>query len=300
MSFVGPGFLMSIAYLDPGNIAGDLEAGVRGSYSLIWTLMWATVLGLYYQSLSARIGVCCQRNLARLAAQQFSTHTRYILWIMTELAIIGSDIQEVLGSATALNILFNMPLWAGAVITILDSFLFLFIHYYGVRKLEFFFAFLIFVMSVCFVTNMFAAKADAGEILKGTAIPLIPKGSLLAMSGLVGAVIMPHNLYLHSSLVLTRKIDTKNRTHVNEANIYNTIESAISLFISFIINLSVIATFAAYVIKHHHAGDPNYELDLLSASKALESGFGSGSKYIWAIGLLAAGQSSTMTGTYAG
>jgi natural resistance-associated macrophage protein 2 len=141
-----------------------------------------------------------------------------------------------------------MPLWAGALITILDSFLFLFIHYYGVRKLEVFFAVLIFIMSVCFVSNLFASNADAGEILKGTVVPIVPKGSVEAMIGLVGAVIMPHNLYLHSSLVLTRKVDTNNRNAVNEANIYNAIESFISLFISFIINLSVIATFAAYVI----------------------------------------------------
>ena len=120
------------------------------------------------------------------------------------------------------------------------------------------------------------------------------------MLGLVGAVIMPHNLYLHSALVLTRKVNTRNRSQVNEANIYNNIESAISLFISFIINLAVIATFAEYVIANGHAGDPSYDLDLGSAAVALEGAFGTFSKYIWAIGLLAAGQSSTMTGTYAG
>ena len=129
LRFMGPGFLMSIAYLDPGNIAGDLQAGVVGGYSLIWTLMWATLLGLYYQSFAARIGNVTQRNLAKLCAQQFTNQTRYTLWIMTEVAIIGSDIQEVIGSATAIYILSNkiIPLWAGALITILDSLLFLFI-----------------------------------------------------------------------------------------------------------------------------------------------------------------------------
>jgi len=208
---------------------------------------------------------------------------------MTEIAIIGSDIQEVLGSATALNILFNLPLWAGAILTILDSFLFLFIHYFGVKKLELFFAFLILVMSVCFCANMFTSKADVNEIAYGTLVPLIPKGSLESMLGLVGAVIMPHNLYLHSSLVLTRKINTNNRNHVNEANIYNTIESSFSLFISFVINIAVISTFGAYVINNGHAGDLNYDLDLLSASHALDGAFGSAAKYVWAIGLLAAG-----------
>jgi len=153
---------MSIAYLDPGNIAGDLEAGVLGGYRLIWTLLWATILGWFYQCIAARIGVVTQRNLAKLCNQQFTKKTRYTLWIMTEFAIIGSDIQEVVGSATALYILFDIPLWAGALITILDSFLFLFIHYFGVRKLEYFFLFLIVTMSVSFFMNMFEAKPDYG------------------------------------------------------------------------------------------------------------------------------------------
>jgi NRAMP (natural resistance-associated macrophage protein)-like metal ion transporter len=177
MSFVGPGFLMSIAYLDPGNIAGDLQAGTDGGYQLIWTLLWATVLGWYYQVLSARIGVTTQRNLARLCHEQYSKKMQYTLWIMTEVAIIASDIQEVIGSATALNILFGIPLWAGAIITIFDSFLFLFIHYYGIRKLELFFAFLILIMTICFSVNMFAAEPDYGEIAKGIIIPRVPAGA---------------------------------------------------------------------------------------------------------------------------
>jgi len=204
---------------------------------------------------------------------------------MTELAIIGSDIQEVVGSATALNILFGCPLWLGAVVTILDSFMFLFIHYFGVRKLEGFFAFLIIVMTICFTINMFSSKPDYSEIAIGTLLPTIPKGALLSALGLVGAVIMPHNLYLHSSLVLTRKIDVKNRNSVHEANIYNTIESAISLGISVIISTAVIATFASYVEITGDKGD----LNLKTASVALESTFGKAAKYIWAVGLLAAG-----------
>ena len=148
---------MSIAYLDPGNIAGDLSAGTYGGYKLIWTLFWATVLGWYYQVMAARIGVVTQRNLARVCMEQYSSHMRYILWIMTEIAIIGSDIQEVLGSATALYLLFGLPLWVGAIVTIFDSFLFLFIHYYGVRKLEMFFAALITIMTFCFCINLFKA-----------------------------------------------------------------------------------------------------------------------------------------------
>jgi NRAMP (natural resistance-associated macrophage protein)-like metal ion transporter len=298
LSYVGPGFLMSIAYLDPGNIAGDLEAGIAGGYSLIWTLMWATILGLFYQSMSARIGVVTQRNLAKLSAEQFTTRTRYTLWIMTEFAIIGSDIQEVIGSATALNILFGLPLWIGALITIFDSFLFLFIHYFGVRKLEGFFAILIIIMAVCFGINMIAADPDYEQMAIGTLLPIVPSGATTAALGLIGAVIMPHNLYLHSALVLTRKVDTRNKNQVNEANIYNTLESGVSLFISFVISVAIISTFAAY--KATQDPDQDIDIDLNSASVVLASTFGEASKYIWAIGLLAAGQSSTMTGTYAG
>lgn len=174
---------------------------------------------------------------------------------MTEIAIICSDIQEVIGSATAMNILFKVPLWAGALVTIVGSFLFLLIHYWGVRKLEIFFVLLITIMALCFMINMVAAEPDYGEIGKGILIPRIPSGALSAALGVVGSVIMPHNLYLHSSLVLTRKIDCKNKTQVNESNIYNAIESAISLFISVVINTTIISTFAVYSVRNPGSDD---------------------------------------------
>jgi natural resistance-associated macrophage protein len=146
-----------------------------------------------------------------------------------------------------MNILFGIPLWVGALITILDCFMFLLIHYFGVRKLEGFFAFLIMTMAISFWYNMLNAEPDIGEMAYGLIVPTIPSGAITAALGLVGAVIMPHNLYLHSSLVLTRKVDNSDKNKVNEANIYNTIESAFSLTISFFINMAVIATFAMYV-----------------------------------------------------
>ena len=295
---MGPGLLMSIAFLDPGNIAGNMEAGVKGGYSLTWLLLMATSVGLFYQTMSARIGVVTQRNLAKLAAEQYSKKTRYILWIMAELAIIGSDIQEVLGSATALYILFGMPLWIAAILTIVNSLLFLFIHYYGVRKLEAFFLFLILVMAVSYFINLTTSEPDVGKMLYGTFVPTIPERALAAGLGLVGAVIMPHNIYLHSSLVLSRKVDPKNKKQVREANAYNQIESAISIFISFTISAAIIATFAAAMAIKRQDDLP--DLNLLTASESLESFFGTSAKYIWGIGLLASGQSSTMSGTYAG
>ena len=214
-----------------------------------------------------------------------------------ELAIIGSDIQEVLGSATALNILFGLKIWIGVLITIFDSLLFLFIHYFGVRKLEAFFAILIVIMAVTFWINMLKSQPSVDAILFGTFVPTIPKGSIGAAIAMFGAVIMPHNLYLHSALVLTRKVDMRKRNQVKEATIYNNIESSISLLISFVIALAVVATFAVY-IEHNPGAKTN--LDLQEGSEALVSLLGESAKYVWAVGLLAAGQSSTMTGTYAG
>ena len=172
---------------------------------------------------------------------------------MTELAIIGSDIQEVLGSATALNILSNGKIsvpW-GAAITIVDSFLFLFIHYYGVRKLEGFFVFLITIMAICFGINMFVSQPDYGGIFGNMLFPTdpIPKEATQAALGLVGAVIMPHNIYLHSALVLSRKINMNSKNEIRDAAVYNTIESAFSLLVSFIISTFVISTFAVYITK---------------------------------------------------
>ena len=192
----------------------------------------------------------------------------------------------MLGSATALNILFGLPIWIGVLVTITDSLLFLFIHYYGVRKLEAFFAFLIFVMAVTFWINMIAAGPDVPELMFGIVVPTIPNGSLQAAIAIFGAVIMTHNLYLHSALVLSRKVDIRNRNHVKEATIYNNIESAISLLISFFITLAVLATFAVYIEKNP---DADKDLDLRQASDALVSLLGDFAKYVWAIGLLAAG-----------
>lgn len=223
------------------------------------------------------------------------TPVRYFLWVMMEIAIIGSDIQEVIGSAIAFKVLLGLPLWAGALITIFDSFLFLFIHYFGVRKLEAFFAVVILTMVLCFAVNFFATDPDWEAAILGTILPRIPKGTLSYAIGLVGSVIMPHNLYLHSALVLSRDIDAKTKNKVNEANFYNNVESAISLGVSFIINWCVIGTFANY-----KGGPYSKDLTLSNAHIALEETLGKFARYVWAIGLLAAGQSSTMTGTYAG
>ena len=293
--FAGPGMIMAIAYIDPGNLESDLQSGAQSGYSLLWVLLWCTVLGGYFQILSARLGVVTGKNLAEIARERLPRPASLFLWLMAESAIIGSDIQEVVGSAIALNILFGIPLYAGVLITAADTFTFLFLHYYGVRKLEAVFGVCVMVMVGCFAVCFGISSPDNVAIARGTIIPTIGPYITLAV-GTLGAVIMPHNLYLHSALVQSRSVDRNKEAAVSEANLYNAIESSGSLAVSFIINLFVVCVFAAGFFNKDGAGD----IGLGNAADNLAVQFGDSAKYIFGIGLLAAGQTSTMTGTLAG
>jgi len=323
-AFTGPGFLMSIAYLDPGNIESDLQSGTIAQYRILWVLMWATVLGLFMQRLAARLGTVTGLHLAEVCYRQYPRVPRLLLWLCTEIAIIGSDMQEVIGTAIALYLLSNkhIPLWGGVLITVLDTFTFLGIDKYGLRKLEAFFAFLITLMAASFGYEYGVAEPNFGEVMKGLAVPWCAgcgSKELTQAVGIIGAVIMPHNLYLHSALVKSRLIDRSQKREVKEANLYFFIESAIALFVSFIINVFVVSVFAeglygktnADVYKmcilnnnSHSDQIPNnnltFEADIYKGGIFLGCQYQSPAMYIWALGILAAGQSSTMTGTYAG
>lgn len=322
-AFTGPGFLMSIAYLDPGNIESDLQSGTLAGYKLLWLLMWATVLGLILQRLAARIGVVTGLHLAELCQRRFHPVPRYLLWIMVEIAIIGSDMQEVIGTAIAFYLLSNgrIPLYGGVLITIADTFTFLLLDKYGLRKLEAFFTFLIATMAFTFGFEYVKVAPDQGEVVKGLFVPWCTDCSgdaLLKAVGIIGAVIMPHNLYLHSALVKSREVNRKNKEAVKEANLYFLIESTLALFISLVINIFVVGVFAHGLynkkdkdifeicneshIEQNSFTNTNETVDanIYKAGVFLECQYGKIPMYIWAVGILAAGQSSTMTGTYAG
>jgi len=323
-AFTGPGFLMSIAYLDPGNVESDLQSGTVAQYRLLWVLMWATVLGLMMQRLAARLGTVTGLHLAEICYRQYPTLPRIALWLCTEVAIIGSDMQEVIGTAIALYLLSNrmIPLWGGVLITIVDTFTFLGLDKYGLRKLEFFFAFLITVMAVSFGYEYVVAAPDQGQVITGLLLPECRgcgQKELLQAVGVIGAIIMPHNLYLHSALVKSRDIDRSKKSEVKEANMYFFIEAAIALFVSFLINIFVVSVFAeglygktnadihelCIAANNSHAdqfpiNNQTVEADLYKGGVFLGCTYGALAMYVWAIGVLAAGQSSTMTGTYAG
>ncbi|KAM6039132.1 LOW QUALITY PROTEIN: natural resistance-associated macrophage protein 2 [Chlamydotis macqueenii] len=311
---------MSIAYLDPGNIESDLQSAVAG-FKLLWVLLLATVIGLLLQRL-AELGVVTGLHLAEVCNRQYQKVPRIILWLMVELAIIGSDMQEVIGSAIAINLLSvgKIPLWGGVLITIADTFVFLFLDKYGLRKLEAFFGFLITIMALTFGYEYVTVKPDQ-EKLQGLFVPYCQDcgtPQLEQAVGIVGAVIMPHNMYLHSALVKSRQVDRANKREVREANKYFFIESCIALFVSFIINVFVVTVFAeAFFQKTNadvnavcaNASSPHsslfhdnrtLEVDIYKGGVVLGCYFGPAALYIWAIGILAAGQSSTMTGTYSG
>lgn len=299
--FAGPGFLMSIAYLDPGNIESDLQSGATAGYSLLWLLMWATIMGLLIQSLSARLGVATGSHLAELCRDEYPVWARLVLWIMTEVAIIGADVQQVIGSAIAFRLLSNgwIPLWAGVLITGIDGFLFLFLENFGVRKLELLFCIFIGIMAASFAWMFGETDPDIKAVASGLVFPSVPSSAVDKAVGIVGAVIMPHNIFLHSALVQSRDIDTTKKSRVREALRYYNIESAFALFISFMINLCIMAIFAKAFFGKEEAGI----IGLANAGEYLQKRYGGGYfpiLYIWAIGLLAAGQSSTMTGTYTG
>ncbi|OWF39359.1 natural resistance-associated macrophage protein 2-like isoform X2 [Mizuhopecten yessoensis] len=323
-AFTGPGFLMSIAYLDPGNVESDLRAGASAQFKLLWILMISTVLGLLMQRLAARLGVVTGLHLAEICFKRYPKVPRIILWVMVEIAIIGSDIQEVIGTAIAISILSNgkIPLYGGVLITIIDTFTFLLLDRYGLRKLEAFFCFLITVMSISFGYEYVVVHPNQPQVMKGMFFPYCENcGSdeLLQGIGIVGAIIMPHNIYLHSALVKSRDVNRKQKAAVSEANLYFFIEAAIALFVSFLINVFVTAIFAegfygrsSQEIYHicTNASSPYADLfnnshvvadvDIYRGGIYLGCKYGIAAMYIWAVGILAAGQSSTMTGTYSG
>lgn len=323
-AFTGPGFLMSIAYLDPGNIESDLQCGAVAGFKLLWVLLGATLLGLVCQRLAIRLGVVTGKDLGQICHDYYPKAPRFILWILVEIAIIGSDMQEVIGTAIAFSLLSSgrIPLWAGVLITIVDTIFFLFLDKYGLRKLEAFFGLLITIMAVTFGYEYVVVHPDQKEVLKGMFYPYCSgcgSAELLQAVGIIGAIIMPHNIYLHSSLVKSREVDRKKKEEVSEANKYFLIESTIALLVSFLINLFVMAVFAeAFYNKTNmdafnecqNSSSPHKDVfpnnnesltvDIYSGGVILGCFFGPAALYIWAIGILAAGQSSTMTGTYAG
>ncbi|KAL6563074.1 Metal transporter nramp1 [Orobanche hederae] len=396
-AYMGPGFLVSIAYIDPGNFQTDLQSGAQYKYGLLWIILLASAAALIIQSLAANLGVVTGKHLAEHCRLEYPKVPNFILWILAEIAIVACDIPEaqkmdlmeclkkgtethktpnarqfvndkmnapekpfdklsaptwplqldsvalralmlivclnfrlqggrrylssivsfaslygtlmvkmlssIIGTAFALNMLFKIPLWCGVLITGLSTLVLLLLQQYGVRKLEILIAFLVFIIAGCFFVELRYAKPNASEVLNGLFVPQLKESGATGLAiSLLGAMVMPHNLFLHSALVLSRKIP-RSVNGIKEACRFCMVESGFALLVAFLINVSVISVSGAVC----NSSDLNLDdiqscknLDLNEASFLLENVLGNWSSKLFAVALLASGQSSTITGTYAG
>ncbi|KAK6246254.1 NRAMP family - like 6 [Theobroma cacao] len=303
LSFVGPGFLVSLAYLDPGNLETDMQAGANHGYELLWVVLIGLVFALIIQSLAANLGVSTGKHLSELCKAEYPVLIKYCLWLLAELAVIAADIPEVIGTAFALNILFHVPVWAGVLCTGLSTLLLLSLQRYGIRKLEMLIAVMVFVMAACFFGEMSYVKPPATGVLKGMFVPkLSGQGATGDAIALLGALVMPHNLFLHSALVLSRKVPNSVRG-INAACRYFLIESGFALFVAFLINVAVVSVTGTVCVADNLSSEDQdrcSNLTLNSASFMLQNVLGKSSSTLYAVALLASGQSSSITGTYAG
>jgi manganese transport protein len=296
LAFFGPAYLISVGYMDPGNWATDIAGGSQFGYALLWVLLMSNIMALLLQSLSARLGIVTQRDLAQASRETYSPFINYILYFLAEIAIAACDLAEVLGMAIGLNLLFDISLIEGVFITVLDTFLLLFLINKGIRKMEAFIIALVAIIGFSFVFEMIFAEPELPKVFAGL-IPSIPNETALYIAiGIIGATVMPHNLYLHSSLVQTRKYDRSN-AGIKQALKYNFIDSTIALNLAFFVNAAILILAAATFYKNGM-----YEVaEIQDAHKFLQPMLGTEwAPILFAVALIAAGQSSTITGTLAG
>ena len=296
LAFFGPAYLISVGYMDPGNWATDIAGGSQFGYALVWVLLMSNLMALLLQSLSARLGIVTQRDLAQASRETYPKFINYILYFLAEIAIAACDLAEVLGMAIGINLLFNIPLIDGVVITVLDTFLLLFLINKGIRKMEAFIIVLVFIIGLSFVFEMIFAQPEMGKVIYGL-IPSLPNEAALYIAiGIIGATVMPHNLYLHSSLVQTRKFD-RSKAGIKQALKYNLIDSTIALNLAFFVNAAILILAAATFYKNGL-----FEVaEIQDAHKLLAPLLGNNlAPILFAVALIAAGQSSTVTGTLAG
>ncbi|GAC1383342.1 MAG: Nramp family divalent metal transporter [Ginsengibacter sp.] len=295
-SFLGPAYLISVGYMDPGNWATDLEGGSKFGYTLLWVLLMSNFMALLLQNLSARLGIVRGRDLAQANREAYPRKINFVLYLLAEVAIASCDLAEVLGMAIGIQLLTGLPLIWGVSITVLDTFLLLYLQKLGMRKMEAFIIGLVGIVAISFLIEIVFAKPHVGDIAKGFIPALQNREALYIAIGIIGATVMPHNLYLHSALVQTRKI---NRTEkgIKQALKFNVIDSTIALNIAFFVNAGILILAATVFFK-----TGNSEVAKIhDAHRLLAPLLGhSIAPKLFAIALIAAGQSSTITGTLAG
>ena len=296
LSFFGPAYLVSVGYMDPGNWATDLAGGSQFGYKLIWVLLMSNLMALLLQSLSARLGIVRGRDLAQANRETYPKYINYALYGLAEIAIAATDLAEILGMAIGLQLLTGLPLIWGVLITVLDTFLFLYLQRLGIRKMEAFIIALIGVIGISFLIEIILVKPKLAEVATGF-IPTIPNDTALYIAiGIIGATVMPHNLYLHSALVQTRKIK-RDDAGIKKALKLNFIDSTIALNLAFFVNAAILVLAATAFFKTGRTDVAEIKV----AHELLPSFLGTKfAPILFAIALIASGQSSTITGTLAG
>lgn len=296
LPFLGPAYLISVGYMDPGNWATDLQGGAKFGYQLIWVLLMSNIMALLLQSLSVRLGVVRKRDLAQANREEYPKAVNFCLYILAELAIAACDLAEVLGMAIGLHLLTGIALIYGVLLTVLDTFILLLLQNYGIRKLEAFIISLVAIVGFSFLIELTFAAPDLGEVAKGFIPGPLNNEALYIAVGIIGATVMPHNLYLHSALVQTRKISS-DPVGIKKALKYNFIDTTIALNAAFFVNAAILILAASVFFSTGNTQVARIE----EAHQLLEPMLGSTlAPLLFAIALIAAGQSSTVTGTLAG
>ena len=294
-SFLGPAYLVSVGYMDPGNWATDLAGGSKFGYTLIWVLLMSNLMALLLQGLSARLGIVRGRDLAQANREAYPRPVNFVLYILAEIAIAACDLAEVLGMAIGIQLLTGLPLVWGVSITVLDTFLLLYLQRLGIRKMEAFIITLVGVIGLCFLIQMILAKPGLADVASGFVPTTMSKEALYIAIGIIGATVMPHNLYLHSALVQTRKID-RTDFGIKQAIKFNRIDTTIALNLAFFVNAAILILAA----KVFFTSGNSDVAEIKEAHRLLPSFLGNVAPVLFAVALIAAGQSSTVTGTLAG
>ncbi|MCD6069409.1 MAG: mntH [Bacteroidetes bacterium] len=294
-AFMGPAYMISVGYMDPGNWATDIAGGSLYGYKLLWVLVMSNLIAILLQSLSARLGIVTGKDLAQASRESYPRGVNFVLYLLAEVAIAACDLAEVIGMAIGIKLLFGLPLIWGVCITVLDTFLLLFLLNFGVRKMEAFIIALVALIGCCFFAELLFAHPVLGEVASGL-IPSIPDAQALAIAtGIIGATVMPHNLYLHSSLVQTRKIENTEPAK-KKAIRFNVIDSVIALNLALFVNAAILILAASSFNKNGLQ-----VTGIEEAHEFLTPLMGTGlAAILFAVALIAAGQSSTITGTLAG
>jgi manganese transport protein len=299
-AFMGPGYMVSVGYMDPGNWATDLAGGASFGYTLLFVIMLSNLMAILLQALAARLGIVTGRDLAQACRAYYPRPVSFMLWIACELAIIACDLAEVIGTAIALQLLFHIPLLAGAMIAGLDALLLLFLMNKGFRFLEAFVIALLLVIFGCFLVQIIAAAPPVGALLHGLLVPspeIVTNPAMLYIAiGIIGATVMPHNLYLHSSIVQTRDYERTERGK-RDAIKWATADSTLALMLALFVNAAILIVSAVAFHKtgHHDVAEIGQAFELLSPLLGL--GIAS---ILFAVALLASGVNSTVTATLAG